>query len=65
LVGGVTYVALGHCHNPTNNVQQSVDRSVDPDGTTPLVLRDPWERPAFQTLGRNAIRWGMTGAAPS
>lgn len=59
--GGVTYVALGHCHNPTNNVQGSVDRSVDPEGKTPLTFRDPWETPAFQTLVRNAIRWGMSG----
>jgi len=57
--GGVTYVALGHCHNPTNNVQTSVHSSVDPEGRTPLTFRDPWETPAFQTLVRNAIRWGM------
>ncbi|MGH2597941.1 MAG: ThuA domain-containing protein [Dehalococcoidia bacterium] len=57
--GGVTYIALGHCHNPTNNVQGSVDRSVDPEGTTPLVFREPWETTAFQRLVRNAIGWGM------
>jgi type 1 glutamine amidotransferase len=59
--GGVTYVTLGHCHNPTNNVQGSVDRSVDPEGTTPLIFRAPWETPAFQTLVRNAVTWGMGG----
>jgi type 1 glutamine amidotransferase len=57
--GGVTYIALGHCHNPTNNLQPSVDRSVDSEGTTPLTFRDPWETPAFQTLLRNAVLWGM------
>ena len=57
--GGVTYIALGHCHNPTNNVQQSVDRSVDPEGKTPLTFRVPWETAPFQRLLRNAIRWGM------
>lgn len=57
--GGVTYIALGHCHNPTNNVQTSVHSSVDPAGVTPLLFRDPWERVPFQTLVRNAIRWGM------
>jgi type 1 glutamine amidotransferase len=57
--GGVTYIALGHCHNPTNNVQPAVDSSVDPEGTTPLTFRDPWETPAFQTLLRNAVLWGM------
>lgn len=59
--GGVTYITLGHCHNPTNNVQVSVDRTVHPEGTTPLTFRDPWERAPFQTLLRNAITWGMTG----
>jgi type 1 glutamine amidotransferase len=59
--GGVTYIALGHCHNPADNVQTSVHTSVDPHGTTPLTFRDPWETPAFQTLVRNAVRWGMSG----
>jgi type 1 glutamine amidotransferase len=59
--GGVTYIALGHCHNPTNNVQQSVHESVDPNGTTPLLFRVPWETAPFQTLVRNAITWGMQG----
>lgn len=59
--GGVTYIALGHCHNPTDNVQPSVDRSVDPEGRTPLTFREPWQTDAFQTLMRNAIRWGMRG----
>jgi uncharacterized protein len=59
--GAVTYIALGHCHNPTNNVQQSVDRSVDPEGATPLTFRDPWETAPFQTLLRNAVGWGMNG----
>jgi len=57
--GGVTYIALGHCHNPRNNVQPSVDRSVDPNNVTPLVFREPWETPAYQTLLRNGIAWGM------
>ena len=57
--GAVTYIALGHCHNPANNVQSSVDRSVDPEGKTPLTFRDPWANAAFQTLLRNAIAWGM------
>lgn len=59
--GGVTYIALGHCHNPTNNVQTSVHASVHPEGTTPLLFRDPWETVPFQTLLRNAITWGMRG----
>jgi uncharacterized protein len=59
--GGVTYVALGHCHTPATNSQPFVDASVVADGTTPLTLHDTWERPAFQTLLRNAISWGMGG----
>ncbi|MFN8556710.1 MAG: ThuA domain-containing protein [Dehalococcoidia bacterium] len=63
--GGVTYIALGHCHNPTNNSQPSVDRSVHPEGTTPLTFRDPWETAAFQTLLRNGLTWGMGASAGS
>lgn len=59
--GGVTYIALGHCHNPTTNIQTSVDRGVDAEGTTPLTFRDPWETAPFQRLVRNAITWGMGG----
>jgi type 1 glutamine amidotransferase len=59
--GGVTYVTLGHCHNPGNNIQTSVHSSVDPDGTTPLTFREPWQTAPFQTLLRNAVTWGMSG----
>ncbi len=57
--GGVTYVALGHCHTPATNSQPFVDPSVDPEGKTPPVLRQTWETDAYQTLIRNAIGWGM------
>jgi hypothetical protein len=57
--GGVTYIALGHCHDPASNVQPFVDRSVDPDGKTPATLRVTWETPAYQTLLRNCIAWGV------
>jgi len=57
--GGVTYIALGHCHTPATNSQPFVDATVDPEGKTPPVLRVTWEEPAFQTLVRNAIEWGM------
>lgn len=59
--GGVTYVALGHCHSPTTNGQPFVDRSVTPDGKTPPTLRGSWEHPAFETLLRNAIAQGLAG----
>src|SRR5581483_10054090 len=59
--GGVTYIALGHCHSATSNSQPFVDRSVAPDGRTPPVMRGPWETAAFERLLRNAIRWGLAG----
>jgi type 1 glutamine amidotransferase len=52
--GGVTYFALGHCHNPAIRA----GRSVDPTDTTPLTFRGSWESDAFTTLLRNAIAWG-------
>jgi len=57
--GGVTYIAIGHCHNPSTNVQPFVDTSVDPEGKTPPTLRQTWETSAFQSLIRNSIDWGM------
>jgi type 1 glutamine amidotransferase len=59
--GGVTYIALGHCHTPSTNSQPFVDKSVDPEGKTPPVLRQTWETEGYQTLLRNGIRWGMGG----
>ncbi len=53
--GAVTYIALGHCHNPTNNVQPFVDATIDPAGKTPLTFRGSWETPQFDRLLRNAI----------
>ena len=58
--GGVTYIALGHCHTPATNSQPFVDTSVDPEGKTPPVLRQTWETDGFQQLLRNSIEWGMT-----
>ena len=53
--GGVTYFALGHCHNPAIRA----GRAVDPTDTTPLTFRGSWEADAFLTLLRNAIAWGV------
>jgi type 1 glutamine amidotransferase len=53
--GGVTYVALGHCHNPAIRAA----RPVDPTDTTPLTFRGSWETEAFITLLRNAVAWGV------
>lgn len=58
-MGGVTYIALGHCHSPISNVQPFVDSSVEPSGATPMVFRGSWETPEYQTLIRNAVHWGI------
>lgn len=55
--GGVTYVALGHCHNPASRPA----RNVEPGDTTPATFRGPWANDAFMTLMRNAIGWGVGG----
>jgi hypothetical protein len=55
--GGVTYFALGHCHNPAIRAA----RAPDPRDPTPPTFHGPWETEAFNTLLRNAIAWG-TGA---
>jgi hypothetical protein len=53
--GGVTYFALGHCHNPAIRAA----RTPDPTDTTPPIFRGPWETDAFTALLRNAIAWGV------
>ncbi|MBA4180387.1 MAG: hypothetical protein C0506_07355 [Anaerolinea sp.] len=57
--GGVFYTTLGHCHSPSTNSQPFVDTSVDPEGKTPLLLRQTWETGAYGQLLRNAIDRGM------
>ncbi|MDP6979506.1 MAG: ThuA domain-containing protein [Myxococcota bacterium] len=59
--GAITYIALGHCHTPSTNIQPWVDESVAADGTTPLEFRGPWETKPFMTLLENAIHWGIEG----
>lgn len=53
--GAVTYLALGHCHNPSTRPGRTGDG-------LPETFRGPWANPAFDALLRNAIGWG-TGAA--
>jgi type 1 glutamine amidotransferase len=53
--GGVTYFALGHCHNPAIRA----GRPADPADDTPPVFHGAWESSAFITLLRNAIAWGV------
>ena len=54
--GGVTYFALGHCHNPAIRAARA---QADPADTTPPTFRAPWETEAFATLLRNAVAWGV------
>lgn len=51
--GGVTYIALGHCHNPPSREGRFNDG-------LPAVFRGSWENNAFNTLLRNAISWTTT-----
>jgi type 1 glutamine amidotransferase len=51
--GGVTYFALGHCHNPAIRAT----RPSGPADTAPPTFRGAWESDAFTTLLRNAIAW--------
>lgn len=48
--GGVTYFALGHCHNPASRQGRP-----DPTDALPPTFRGSWENGAFMTLLRNAI----------
>jgi type 1 glutamine amidotransferase len=50
--GSVTYVALGHCHNPL--IRGARNDASDP---TPPRFHGAWESAAFMTLLRNAITW--------
>ena len=52
--GGVTYIALGHCHNPAIRAA----RPADPTDNTPLTFHGSWESEPFIALLRNAIAWG-------
>jgi type 1 glutamine amidotransferase len=57
--GGVTYIALGHCHSPTDNRQRIVDPSVHTSGGAPQLFRGSWETEPFERLLRNGITWGI------
>ena len=54
--GGVTYIALGHCHSPASQNRPSAAAAT---GDRPAVLRNTWESDAYIQLLRNAIQWGV------
>ncbi|MGE0768210.1 MAG: ThuA domain-containing protein [Hyphomicrobiaceae bacterium] len=56
--GGVTYLALGHCHDPYSRMgRTSATASEQPE-----VYRGPWESAAFIGLLNNAIAWTVGNA---
>jgi hypothetical protein len=57
--GGVVYIALGHCHSPTDNRQRVVDASVQTAEGAPRLFRGSWETEPFERLLRNGITWGL------
>jgi type 1 glutamine amidotransferase len=60
-VGGVTYIALGHCHSPATGGARTADTSLSSDAKTPPTMRNAWEVEPFERLLRNAMTWGMKG----
>jgi uncharacterized protein len=59
--GGVTYIALGHCHAPINNRPRIVDASAETSEGAPRLFRGSWETEPFEQLLRNGITWGIAG----
>jgi uncharacterized protein len=59
--GGVTYIALGHCHSPTDSRQRIVDASATASGDATKLCRGSWETEPFERLLRNGITWGIGG----
>jgi type 1 glutamine amidotransferase len=55
--GGVTYFALGHCHNPAIRAARGAD-ATDP---TPATFHGAWESDAFVALLRNTIGLATKG----
>lgn len=55
--GAITYLALGHCHNPYSRT----GRPAGAGSASPATFKGPWEQRPFMTLLGNAIDWA---AAP-
>lgn len=51
--GAVTYLALGHCHDPASRM----GRTAGAGGEQAATFRGPWESRAFTSLLGNAIGW--------
>jgi type 1 glutamine amidotransferase len=57
--GGVSYIALGHCHSPTTNRQPFVDPNLNRTVEPFRLFRGAWETEPFEKLLRNGITWGL------
>jgi type 1 glutamine amidotransferase len=57
--GGVSYIALGHCHSHTTNRQPSVDAGLNIAGSPIQLFRGAWDVEPFEKLLRNGISWGL------
>jgi type 1 glutamine amidotransferase len=57
--GSVTYIALGHCHDPASRAGRPTDTSEVP------TFRGSWETDAYLTLLRNGIEWAMNRSSTS
>ena len=57
--GRVAYIALGHCHAPSNNSQPFVDESVADSGETPKTFRGVWANEHFNQILDNAMDWAQ------
>ena len=57
--GGVTYIALGHCHSRITNRQPFVDPALNIAGDRLHWFRGSWETEPFEKLLRNGITWGL------
>jgi len=53
--GAVTYLALGHCHNPYSRMGRTTGAGSEP----PATFRGPWDGGPFTTLVGNAITWAI------
>ena len=58
--GAVTYLALGHCHNPYSRMGRTAGGASE----TLATFRGPWESGAFSTLLGNAIAWATAQPSP-
>jgi hypothetical protein len=57
--GGVSYIALGHCHSRTTHRHPFVDPSLNLAADPLQLFRGAWEVEPFEKLLRNGITWGL------